>query len=79
MTEQVRTAETRLHEGEARFKRDRLRLVEEKEDAAVGSQDAFRQMERLALELQAAKAAKAAAETRAAALEGRLGAKAGAD
>jgi hypothetical protein len=77
MSEQVRAAEARASEGEARFKRDRMRLVEEREDAAVGSQEAWKKMERLALELHAAKAAKASAESRAAKLEQRLGAKAG--
>lgn len=74
--DQRRAAETHAQEVEARFKRDRLRLVEEKQHAAAGSHEAFQKMEKMVAELSQLKAAKAEAERRLAELERRLGAEA---
>ncbi|MBI1948275.1 MAG: hypothetical protein HYS27_21485 [Deltaproteobacteria bacterium] len=50
LTAQVRTAEERASKAETDFKRDKLRLVEEKEAAASGSHEAFEKIQRFAEE-----------------------------
>lgn len=63
------SARARAEEAEAFFKKERLRLIEEKQDAAAGSQEAFQKMEKLVAELQAARSAQKDAEERLRALE----------
>lgn len=69
--EQRREADARAQELEARFKKDRLRLIEEKQHAAAGSHEAFQKMEKLVGELAQLRAQKAEAEARLKELQGK--------
>jgi chromosome segregation ATPase len=68
MGDEVKAAEARAAEAEAHFKKEKLRLIEEKQDAAAGSHEAFAKMEKMLNELAALKSAKAEAEAQLAAL-----------
>lgn len=68
-------AEARAQEVETLFKRERLRLIEEKQHAAAGSHEAFQKMERMVDELAQLRAAKAEAEGKLRELEEKLAAK----
>ena len=69
--EQVRVAEERASKAEHDFKRDKLRLVEEKEAAASGSHEAFERIQRYAEENTHLKRMNAELETMRAGLEER--------
>ncbi len=70
--EQRRKADEHAQEVEARFKKDRLRLIEEKQHAAAGSHEAYQKMEKLVGELGQLRAGKAEAEAKLRELEARL-------
>lgn len=72
LEDKVREAEERADEAEAHFKKEKLRLIEEKQDAASGSHEAFQKMEKMIDELSAAKTARAEAEKRLEELQARL-------
>ena len=71
LEQQVRSAEDRVQKAEQDFKRDKLRLVEEKQAAASGSHEAYEKIQRFAEENTTLKRHNTELEARRAALEER--------